>query len=74
MNNKKVLNLYGEKCSTIINRITSQIERLDHGDSILVKTDNVCACKKIPNWCRLKNYSVTSEKIDKYSMHFTIRV
>lgn len=74
MKSKKIMNLYGEKCSTIISRVTSQMEQLNPGDSIIVKTDNICACKKIPAWCREKNYPINMKRIDKNCMDFTIRV
>ncbi|MFZ7131901.1 MAG: sulfurtransferase TusA family protein [Eubacteriales bacterium] len=74
MYNIKVLNLYGEKCSTIISRVTKQIEQMKQGDSVVIKTDNICACKKIPDWCRKNNYQIGIQKVDKNCMNFTIRV
>ena len=74
LNDKRIMNLYGEKCSTIISRLTNEVVNMKKGDVITLKTDSICACKKIPGWCRLNNYKVGIQKIDKNCMHFKIRV
>lgn len=74
MDNKIILNLYGERCTPILTKVKNQIESMNAGETLVVNSDNLCALGKIRRYCNDMDYFIEIQRIDKDAMRYIIKI
>lgn len=74
MDKKVILNIYGERCTPVVTRVTKQLQSMKKGEVLIVNSDNMCSLKKIRNYCNERGYILEIGRIDKDAMRYIIKV
>ena len=74
MDKKVIINIYGERCTPVVTRVTKQLQSMNKGEVLIVNCDNMCSLKKIRSYCSERGYTLDVGRIDKDAMRYIIKV